>query len=169
VGAGPARRGLEVRAADLYVSSRIQFVGAVAEDLLYRLLRTSRVVVNLSELEASGIGVMEALTAGVPVVASDIAAHREAASWFAGDPVCFVPHGASPLRVADAIAEASLMRMPSSATFAAPSWDAVVERTCALYEELLAETSRRRMTPSKGAVPCRAAGNECDPSVGATT
>jgi glycosyltransferase involved in cell wall biosynthesis len=168
VGSGPARRGLEARAADLCVTSRIQFVGAVPEDILYRWLRTSQVVVSVSELEASGIAVMEALSAGAPVVVSDTVVHREAASWFPGAPVLFVPNEASPLRIADAIDEASRMRVPPSTTLAAPSWEAVVDGNCALYEELLSDTLRRRVSPSNGARPGRASSNGRDPSLGVT-
>jgi glycosyltransferase involved in cell wall biosynthesis len=159
VGAGPARRGLEARAADLRVSDRVEFVGALPEELLYRWLRTTRVLVCLSEMEASSVAVMEALSAGAPVVASDTPVHREAASWFPGAPVLFVPNAASPLRIADAISETSRMRVPSSLALAAPSWDTVVECTCALYEELLSDGVRRCVNRPNGAGPGHAANN----------
>jgi glycosyltransferase involved in cell wall biosynthesis len=165
VGGGPARRGLEARAADLCVSDRVEFFGALPEDVLYSWLRTSRVLVCLSEMEASGVAVMEALSAGAPVVSSDIPVHREAASWFPDAPVLFVAQEASPLRVADAICEASQMRVPSSAAIAAPSWEAVVDGTCALYEELVSDGLPRLGNSPNGGGPGHPACNGRPPSV----
>jgi glycosyltransferase involved in cell wall biosynthesis len=164
VGAGPARRGLEARAADLLVSSRIDFIGPVPDDVLYRWLRTARVLVSVAEQDASGVPVMEALSAGVSVVASDTPVHREAASWVPGAPVLLVPGEASPLRIADAICEARLMRAPSAAAFI-PSWEAVVDSSCALYEELLSDGGRQRVSSQNGAAPGHAAGNGRGPAV----
>jgi glycosyltransferase involved in cell wall biosynthesis len=158
VGAGPARRGLEARAADLRVSSRIDFIGPVPDAVLYRWLRTARVLVSVAEQDASGVAVMEALSAGVSVVASDTAVHREAASWVPGAPVLLVPGEASPLRIADAICEAARMRAPSASAFI-PSWETVVDSTCALYEELLSDAARPRVSPQNGAAPGHTAGN----------
>jgi glycosyltransferase involved in cell wall biosynthesis len=159
VGAGPARHALQAHAADLRVSARVDFIGAVPDEVLYRWLRTARVVVSVAEQEASGAPVMEALSAGAPVVASDTPVHREAASLVPGAPVLFVPGETSPLRIADAICEARRMRTPSSAAGAIPSWDAVVDGTCVLYEDLLADRTRRRGSSQNGAAPQHVATN----------
>ena len=160
VGAGPARHALEARAADMRVSSRVDFIGAVTDEVLYRWLRTARVVVSVAEQDASGLPVMEALSAGAAVVVSDTPVHREAASWVPGSPVVFVPTEGSPLRIADAICDASRMRAPSSAALAIPSWEVVVDSTCALYEELLSDGLRGRGTASNGAALRRVPGDE---------
>ena len=108
VGDGPARRGLRAHAADLQVSPRVHFAGQVSDSDLHRWLRTARVVLALAEeAGGSGLQVLEAIAAGVPVVASDIPAHREAASYTAGEGVTFVSPEGSPLEVADAIAQAA--------------------------------------------------------------
>jgi glycosyltransferase involved in cell wall biosynthesis len=164
VGTGPARHRLVARAADLRVSSRVDFVGAVPDALLYRWLRTARVVVSVAEQESSGAPVMEALSAGAAVVASDIEVHREAAARVPGAPVLYVPHETSPLRIADAICEACRLRAPAAAILAIPSWDAVAEGACALYEELLLEAGRRGR-PQTGAAPGAAALNGHGPPV----
>jgi glycosyltransferase involved in cell wall biosynthesis len=166
IGAGPARHRLEAHASDLRVSSRVDFLGAVPDELLYRWLGTARVLVSVAEQEASGLPVMEALSAGAAVVASDTPVHREAASRVPGAPVLFVPTQGSPLRIADAICDACRMRVPSSAALTIPSWDAVVDSTCALYEELLSEGSRRRKTSNNGVAPGRVPGDERGPYAG---
>ena len=139
VGDGPARHRLRARAADLRVAPRVQFVGSVPDTVLYRWLRTARVVVALSEQDSSGLQVTEALTAGAPVVASDIPVHREAAARFDRGFVIFVSPTGSPLEVADAIAEAGRLSVPSAASaLATPcSWDSVVDCMWGLYGRLL--------------------------------
>jgi len=102
VGDGPARRRLRAYAADLEVSSRVEFVGWVSEPVLHRWLRTARVIVALAERANAGLPVLEALSAGAPVVASDIQVHHEAASYAAGGGLRFVSPEGSPLEVADA-------------------------------------------------------------------
>jgi glycosyltransferase involved in cell wall biosynthesis len=134
VGHGSLRRSLQAHAADLLVSSRVTFVGAVPDAELYRWLRTARVLVVLAEEQTSGLQLLEALAAGVPAVASDIPAHREAASYADGAGVKFVPPFGSPLEVADAIVEASSLSVPPAARTHLPTWDAAVDKTLALYE-----------------------------------
>jgi glycosyltransferase involved in cell wall biosynthesis len=134
VGHGSLRRNLRARAADLLVASRVKFLGALPDAELYRWLRTARVVVALAEEQTSGLQLLEALAAEVPVVASDISAHREAASYADGVGVRFVPPAGSPLEVADAIVEAATLSVPPTVRARLPTWDAAVDRTLALYE-----------------------------------
>ena len=103
---------------------------------------------------------MEALSAGAAVVASDIPVHREAAAWVPDAPVVFVPTEGSPLRIADAICDASRMQGPASADRMIPSWDTVVESTCALYEELLSDGLRGPGSAHVGVGPRGLAGDE---------
>jgi len=136
VGHGSARQRLMAQAADLRVSSRIQFVGSVPDSELYRWLRTACALVALAEEPTSGLQLVEALAAGVPAVASDISAYHNAASYGEGAGVKFVPPSGSPLEVADAIYEAAaLTRLPATQA-RLPTWDAVVDKTLQLYEEV---------------------------------
>jgi glycosyltransferase involved in cell wall biosynthesis len=140
VGNGPARHRLHAYAADLQVSSSVEFVGPVSDRDLYRWLRTGHVVVALAEQEDSGLQVTEALAAGAAVVASDIPVHREAASEVDGARVIFVSPEGSPLEVADAISEAAglgVRPQAEMARLAVPSWDSVVSRMLDLYETLI--------------------------------
>jgi glycosyltransferase involved in cell wall biosynthesis len=145
VGDGPARGRLEAFAEDLSVSSRVQFVGAISDALLYRWLRTARVVVALSGERGSGMQVTEARAAGAPVVASELPANREAAERPGGGPVIFVAPKGSPLEVADAIdhaARLALLPTAGARSFCPPPWEEVVEATWELYRELTRRTVR---------------------------
>lgn len=165
VGDGPLRRRLEAHAADLGISSRVQFVGSVPDPQLYRWLRTGRVLVTLAEQAASGLQVVEAISAGAPVVASDIPVHREAASRAGAQAVCFVSPEGSPLEVADAISDAARMSVPSSAPATVPSWDAVVDTTWAIYRRLVSESPRAGMTSRGGMAELQLAGRRDGPDV----
>jgi glycosyltransferase involved in cell wall biosynthesis len=133
VGDGPAWHKLLAHAVDLRVSSRVEFVGAVSDEELYRWLRTGHVVVALAEQGSSGLELTEALTAGAPVVASDIPIHREAASYGDGIGVKFVSPAGSPLDIADGIYEAAELSVPLGVRLRLPTWDDVVDRTLSLY------------------------------------
>lgn len=143
VGDGPARHRLSAFAADLRVSSRVQFVGAVSDDVLHRWLRTARVVVALAAERSSGSMVAEACAAEVSVVASDLPVHRRAAQRVGGGTVIFLPPRGSPLDVADAIEEAARLRVlpnPALRESSAPSWESVVDATWELYRQMLGES-----------------------------
>lgn len=140
VGDGPLLHRLRAHAADLRVSSRVQFLGAVADLELYRWLRTARVVVALHDDHSSGIHVGEALAGGAPLVASELPVHREAAARFDGARVKFVSPRGSPFEVADAIAE--LARGGTTSPVPAvdrglPSQEAALDRVWDLYQGLI--------------------------------
>jgi glycosyltransferase involved in cell wall biosynthesis len=144
VGEGPARERLSTFAADLRTTSRVQFVGAAQDAVLYRWLRTASVVVTLPSERTSGSLLTEAVAAGVPVVASDLPTHRRIVERLAGGHVTFVSPRGSPLDVADAIEDA--VRPPVGtnvglAGHSVPSWESVVNSTWQLYQGL-AEASR---------------------------
>jgi glycosyltransferase involved in cell wall biosynthesis len=142
VGDGRERVRLSAFAADLRISSRVQFVGAVSDELLYRWLRTAHAVVTLPSERGSGSLVAEARAAGVAVVASDLPIHRLAAERPGLGHVVFVSPRGSPLDVADAIEEAVRLSIGSNAALLAPSaptWDAVVESTWKLYRQLVGD------------------------------
>jgi glycosyltransferase involved in cell wall biosynthesis len=132
VGSGPAHDKLLAHAADLKVSSRVNFAGAVPESELYRWLRTASVVVALAEHASSGVHVTEAVSAGCQVIASDIPVHRDAASHGRGS-VRFVASAASPLDVAHVVSEAARSRTPKTLRLAYPTWEQTVDSALAAY------------------------------------
>jgi 1,2-diacylglycerol 3-alpha-glucosyltransferase len=136
IGNGPTIRRLRSYAADLRVSERVDFVGAVSVAVLYGWLRTARVLVTLNDEEASGLSILEALAAGASAVASDVPVHREAAALAAGGGVGFVDPHCSPLQLADAIADAAGRSLPADATLRIPSAQAAVDKLLAIYGSL---------------------------------
>lgn len=72
VGDGSARPALEALAARLGVAERVRFLGFVASARVPALLAHVDVLALPSRFEELGTAVVEALRAGVPVVASDV-------------------------------------------------------------------------------------------------
>ncbi|MGO9497596.1 MAG: glycosyltransferase family 4 protein [Solirubrobacteraceae bacterium] len=140
IGDGPSRQKLIAYATDLRVSARVELMGHLPDAELYRWLRTSSVVLALAQEKSSTLQVAEAICAGSPVVASDIAVHREAA-WHLGEPLVklVAPHG-SPLEIADRVAEAAELSVPAGLPPTAWTWDDVVEETLVIYETALERT-----------------------------
>jgi glycosyltransferase involved in cell wall biosynthesis len=159
VGDGPARGRLAAYAADLRVSSRVRFVGAVPDSLLYRWLRTARVVVTLGRTRGSGAQVTEARAAGASLVASDLPVNRQAVESPGGGHAIFVSADASPLDVADAIEEAAGVSVLHGAPGAAlvPSWQSVVDSTWLLYRQLVGDGSVSEPADARGALVSLAA------------
>lgn len=75
IGRGPEERRLRALAADLGVASRVVFAGEIPDAA--RLFPAFDVYAAPSAKEGMPLGVLEAMALGLPVVASDIPAHRE--------------------------------------------------------------------------------------------
>jgi glycosyltransferase involved in cell wall biosynthesis len=132
----PSATRLQRYANDLRVGERVDFVLRAPTPVLYRWLRTARVVVTLRDREPSGVELLEALAAGASVVASDTATHREAASLVGGAGVQFVSPESSPLQLADAVAHAAEEDVSSAAQVLIPSDQAAAEDVLAVYRSL---------------------------------
>lgn len=77
VGNGPSKGKIENLARDLGVEDRIVFYENLSEEELARKYRNASVLVNLSELEAYGLTVSEALAKGTPCVVANSSALTE--------------------------------------------------------------------------------------------
>jgi glycosyltransferase involved in cell wall biosynthesis len=77
VGDGSAVTGYRELAARLGAEDIVTFTGAVDDETLGRWWASASIYATASQQEAYGIGLAEALIAGLPVVASGIPAHRE--------------------------------------------------------------------------------------------
>ncbi len=77
IGTGPAADRLRALAIRLGVAHRVTFAGRVGDAELAAHLDAADAVVSASAHEAFGLCVADALTAGLPVVAADLPAHRE--------------------------------------------------------------------------------------------
>ncbi|MGO8693353.1 MAG: glycosyltransferase [Rectinemataceae bacterium] len=88
VGEGPERSRLEAQAAASGAAGRIRFPGRVADP--FPALAGARVFVSASEVEGFGIAIVEALAAGLPVVASDCAYGPREILAPRSDPTCLL-------------------------------------------------------------------------------
>lgn len=77
VGEGPLASQLEQQARELGIADRVRLMGLMPRDDVYRLLGSVDAFISLSKGEGLPLAVLEAMTAGLPVVLSDIAPHRE--------------------------------------------------------------------------------------------
>lgn len=133
IGEGEASAELQAAASRLGVLDRVEFLGRVDEQTLYRWFRTAAVFVTMSTIEAMPVTPLEVLAAGTPVIGSDIPAHREALRVTNGD-VSLIPSDASASQLADMI-KAVVARPVTPATV--PSWAVVAQRTLGVYQAVI--------------------------------
>ncbi|MDQ3855402.1 MAG: glycosyltransferase family 4 protein [Chloroflexota bacterium] len=107
VGDGPARPRLERIAAELGLSSRVQFPGRVEQRELAAWYGSADVFVSMSRRESFGLTVLEGAASGASVVASDIPSHREIAESVPGGRIALVERDCSPDELALAIGRAA--------------------------------------------------------------
>ncbi len=69
VGDGPEKEKLGVLARRLGLASRVRFFDFVKEEVLYSMVKSAKVAVLPSSREGFGIGALEALACGCPVIA----------------------------------------------------------------------------------------------------
>jgi glycosyltransferase involved in cell wall biosynthesis len=142
VGDGPARIHLERQAADLGLrGDAVRFLGRLDDHDVQRWLATARVVVSLSEIEAFGLTVLEGLSTGSRVVASDIPAYREVAESLPDASICLLPATADADQLA-ANLDAALADPRPLPPVAVVDWSEVARRTRQVYVEVLS-TPRR--------------------------
>jgi glycosyltransferase involved in cell wall biosynthesis len=130
------RAAFEARAAELGVTPEI--VGVLAEEELPSLVAEAAALAMVSAREGFGLAGMEALAAGVPVVARDLPVLREVY----GDTVAFA--GDVP-GIAAALARqlsAPLAPGPGQALAASYTWQRAATAHAAVYRELLAGVRR---------------------------
>lgn len=95
IGDGPDVADLFQQAGRLGIADRIDWYGAVwRREIVSSLLSTSDIFVTASRFEGTPLTALEAMHKGLPLVLSDIPAHRETAADAAGffpadDPVAF--------------------------------------------------------------------------------
>jgi alpha-1,3-mannosyltransferase len=143
---GPDAEGLlpalTDRARRLGVSDYVVFAGALQSPALCEVLARAHVFVTASSYEAFGIAAVEAMSAGVVVVASDIDAFREViVPGENGFLVDFenIRTAAETVLMAMRLPEVDRLRIGEKArrTAAAFSWDRVVDRMERVYLEAL--------------------------------
>ena len=130
VGDGPERASLSQLAAG--IGRPVRLTGRVDADEVHRWLRSASVVVSMSRHEAFGLTLLEALTAGCRVVASDIAAHREIAARWGRDGSVVLVDGLADLASAIDVQLWAGSLAPDAR--AAWSWDDVATETLGVYQ-----------------------------------
>ena len=135
LGDGPARHELEQLIARQGPTARVRCLGRVSDEEVRSWFRTAKVLVSMSRHEAFGLTLIEALAAGIPVVASDIPAHREIAESQPPGAVRLVSVDARPEEIADAIVAASSEGLP--ARVRVRSWDDAAGQVLRIYESVL--------------------------------
>lgn len=143
VGDGPRREPLEQHAAALGIGADVRFLGTRSD--VPRLLAMSDVFVLTSHNEANPVSILEAMSTGKPVVATDVGSIKEAVAD--GETGFLVPPGdAGALAdrvialVADPLRAQQMGAAGRAAVLASWSVDAMVRR----YERLIASIYRRK-------------------------
>lgn len=72
VGDGPLRRSLEKRITELKIQDRVKILGSVERQRVFSLLGGSDIFVLISKHEGLPISILEAMSAGLPIVASAV-------------------------------------------------------------------------------------------------
>ena len=89
IGSGPMREELEEEVRALGLDDLVSFRSGLPDDELLQMMREASLLVLLSDAEAYGLVVSEALSNGTPCLVSD----RMALVEFEDEPGCFVHHG----------------------------------------------------------------------------
>lgn len=76
-GEGGQRRSLETLARSTGVSDRITFLGRLNQESVRQLLKAADIFIQPSLYEGQSNALLEAMYAGLPIIASDVPAHRE--------------------------------------------------------------------------------------------
>ncbi|MFZ6030849.1 MAG: glycosyltransferase family 4 protein [Chloroflexota bacterium] len=138
IGNGPMRKALEQKAKKLAVTPRVHMMRQVSQENLLSWYKTADVFVSLSQHEAFGMVVLEALAAGTPAVASDIPSHMELAHYVPPGRLSYVGAECTPEELASTLQQAAARgrqeKMPNDTI---PTWEKVVDVILAQYFSLL--------------------------------
>jgi glycosyltransferase involved in cell wall biosynthesis len=147
VGDGPDRPAVEAAIQDLGLSAQVEMLG-VRKDVP-ALLADSDVFTLISAQEGFPLAILEAMRAGLPVVASDVGGVREAVEH--GRTGVLIPRGdEAALRVAlnrllgDATLRSGLGAAGRAAYEARFTVEQMLDATVAVYRELLPPSTRMR-------------------------
>jgi glycosyltransferase involved in cell wall biosynthesis len=147
VGKGPEEAAIRHRAEVLGLRERIEITSDLSEEEIGHAIASASVYVSLSEKEAFGMTVLEAASAGIPAVVSDIPAHRELA--------LLAPQSVSVTSAYDPGAAAALILARAgsvSDTSWADNlrWPSVCQQTLSLYETVAGDRTALRLRPKAG-------------------
>jgi glycosyltransferase involved in cell wall biosynthesis len=138
IGNGPLRWRIERLAAQLGQRERLRLFDHMPEAELLSWYRSADIFVSLSQRESFGLSVLEAAVAGAMVIVSDIAAHREVASYLPGDRAIFVSPDCPAGDLSRAIELAARRgRVNGVDGWPLPTWDSMADAVAACYQDVL--------------------------------
>jgi glycosyltransferase involved in cell wall biosynthesis len=136
-GGGRERSSLAALIRRLGLEARVSLLGPIDTATLYRWYRTADVYVTMSEQEAFGITILEAMAGGARIVAADIPSHRELAVLTNATAMTLVAAGTTAASLATHIARSAEGKRVPDTGIRLPSWDSVAQRTEEVYNEVL--------------------------------
>jgi glycosyltransferase involved in cell wall biosynthesis len=141
VGSGPFEGRLRRMADERGLADRVDIrsVPADRRSEMAALLSRAGLVTLLSEYESQGIGVMEALAMGAPVLVADSSALADLGTRGLVDTVSL---SASDMEIADA-ATRTMLAGPAQTAPTLPTWDEAAESLLSLYREVVEEPGQR--------------------------
>jgi glycosyltransferase involved in cell wall biosynthesis len=136
IGGGSAHPELTDLVGREGLRERVDLPGRVGDDLVQKALSEGSALVTMSSREAFGLAPLEALASGLPVVASDIPAHRELRDRYGEGRMTLVPLDAAPGALAEVIRRA-VATGRAVAPPDLPTWDRVADLTLGAYREVV--------------------------------
>jgi glycosyltransferase involved in cell wall biosynthesis len=138
VGSGPARDELEQFARRLGLGEdRVCFHGRLGEQAFAARMAGAAAAVSASAHEAFGMAVADAVTAGLPTVASFIPAHRELAVMAGSGVPLWLVNPDDEVALADALRVAAAAERPAYGQYPLPTWSDVVLSTREVYADVV--------------------------------
>ena len=144
LGGGPGESALRAEAAALAIEGDVRFTGRVDDAAMVTTLQRCRVSVSVPSSDATSVSVLESMSCGLPVVASDLPANRR---WI--EPALLVPpRDAGALAAAlsrlagDAQRARSLGQRNRALVLEHASRRAQMDRMASLYDDVLVRHRR---------------------------
>ena len=142
IGSGPERGTLEALIDELQLRDRVRFETADSDEDLWAWMRAATVVASLSTEEAFGMVLAEGVAAGCLIVATDLAAHAEAAASCPDHDVGWVGIGAAPQEVAKVLTGA-MHRGRFDGGRSVPTWNDACDATEQWYADIVKQFESR--------------------------
>ena len=134
IGEGPYRNHLETQIRNCGLSDRVKLLGVCSDATLFEWLKTSALLVNLSEIESFGITVLEAVAAGTPALVNDKLGLRELARHFDGAVFSIPVEAVSARELAETIRDVAGIDI-GLVDLNDFRWDRIVAQTLDAYKE----------------------------------
>ncbi len=128
VGEGNYKYYLEKLVNNLNLNKKVIFLGKISEEKKFSLMKSCSVFVNLSDIEAFGITVLEALACGAPVVVNNRGALSEFAKKFK---FVYAISNVSPKELAKSIQNIS--NIPIKINLSSYDWNYIVKKLEKVY------------------------------------